>query len=53
MLCDLPIAMLSNCDSTTHSELAKKAGANAYLTKPYEEGEFLQAIKRLLELKLG
>ena len=45
----LPIAMLSNCDSTTHSELALKEGANAYLTKPYEEAVFLAEIAKLLE----
>ncbi|MEM9137426.1 MAG: response regulator, partial [Cyanobacteria bacterium P01_F01_bin.42] len=45
----LPIAMLSNCDSTTHSELALKAGANAYLTKPYVEEVFLADISKLLE----
>jgi chemotaxis protein histidine kinase CheA/CheY-like chemotaxis protein len=44
----LPIAMLSNCDSKTHSDLALKAGANAYLTKPYEEDEFLKTVAELL-----
>lgn len=44
----LPIAMLSNCDSTTHSELALKEGADAYLTKPYEESVFLGEIATLL-----
>ena len=44
----MPIAMLSNCDSTTHSELAIKEGANAYLTKPYEESVFLAEIAKLL-----
>ncbi|NJN23592.1 MAG: response regulator, partial [Acaryochloridaceae cyanobacterium RL_2_7] len=45
----LPIAMLSNCDSTTHSELAIKEGANAYLTKPYVEAVFLDKISKLIE----
>ncbi|MCM1984960.1 response regulator [Lyngbya confervoides] len=45
----LPIAMLSHCDSATHSDLAMKAGANAYLTKPYEETEFLNTIAALLQ----
>ena len=44
----LPIAMLSNCDSTTHSELAIKEGANAYLTKPYDEEVFLEQIASLI-----
>ena len=44
----LPIAMLSNCDSTTHSDLALQEGADAYLTKPYEEEVFLGEIAKLL-----
>jgi len=45
----LPIAMLSNCDSTTHSDLALKEGADAYLTKPYDEEVFLTEIATLLK----
>ena len=43
----IPIIMLTGKDSMVDRILGKVIGANAYLTKPYEFSDFLDALKKI------
>jgi CheY-like chemotaxis protein len=47
-LADIPVVMLSTCNSDQHRRLANTLGANAYLTKPYEESSLLATLQALI-----
>ncbi|NJM64583.1 MAG: response regulator [Acaryochloris sp. RU_4_1] len=47
-LADIPVVMLSTCNSDQHRRLANALGANAYLTKPYEETSLLATLQALI-----
>ena len=47
-LTKIPIIMLTGKDSTVDKVLGKVIGADAYLTKPYEFSDLLEAIKKIL-----
>jgi len=44
----IPIIMITSRAGTKHRERGKKAGANAYLSKPYKESELLMEVEKLL-----
>ncbi len=44
----IPIMMITSRSGQKHRDRAKKAGADAYLTKPYKETELLSEVRRLL-----
>ncbi len=46
---DLPIIMLTSRGSEKHRQLAMRLGANAYITKPYQDHELLQMIEQVLQ----
>ena len=45
---DIPIIMITSRSGEKHRERAVRAGANAYLTKPYKEAELISTVHRLL-----
>ncbi|HSH40954.1 MAG TPA: Hpt domain-containing protein [Arenicellales bacterium] len=45
---DIPIIMITSRAGAKHREKAMELGANAYLTKPYQERELLEQINALL-----
>ena len=47
-LMEIPVAMLTSRSSDKHKQLATQLGANAYLTKPYIEQQFLETIKTMM-----
>ncbi len=44
----MPIIMVTSRSGDKHRERAMKLGANDYLTKPYQEEQLMQAIRRIL-----
>jgi chemosensory pili system protein ChpA (sensor histidine kinase/response regulator) len=42
---DLPIIMITSRSQEKHRRLAEQAGINSYITKPYNDGDLLQAIR--------
>ena len=42
----LPIIMITSRSQDKHRELAQQAGVDAYITKPYNEGELLKLIRQ-------
>ncbi len=45
-LSDLPVLMLTSRSSSKHREMALAAGVDAYVTKPFDEGELLKIIDK-------
>lgn len=45
---NIPVVMLSTCNSDQHRQLATTLGANAYLNKPYDEDSFLATLQALI-----
>lgn len=45
---NLPVVMLSTCNSDQHRQLATTLGANAYLAKPYDESNLLATLQALV-----
>ncbi len=45
---NLPVFMITSRSTTKHREQAKKAGVDAYLTKPYQDTELLDLIDNAL-----
>jgi chemotaxis family two-component system sensor histidine kinase/response regulator PixL len=43
-----PVVVLTSCSAEKHRQLAHALGANAYLTKPYLENEFLSTVENLI-----
>jgi chemotaxis protein histidine kinase CheA len=44
----LPVIMITSRSQDKHRRMAEQAGVNAYFTKPYNDGELLQAIRSSL-----
>ena len=44
----IPIVMITSRAGQKHRDRGKKAGANAYLSKPYKETELISEVKKLL-----
>jgi chemosensory pili system protein ChpA (sensor histidine kinase/response regulator) len=44
----IPIVMITSRAGEKHRSRGKKAGANAYLSKPYKESELIEEVSRLL-----
>lgn len=44
----LPVIMITSRSQDKHRRLAEQAGVNAYITKPYQDADLLQAIRRAL-----
>jgi chemosensory pili system protein ChpA (sensor histidine kinase/response regulator) len=47
----IPIVMITSRAGQKHRDRGMKAGANAYLSKPYKESELISEVKRLLKKK--
>jgi len=47
----IPVVILSSRSAEKHRQLAQEIGANAYLTKPYLEHEFLSTVASLVNTK--
>lgn len=45
---NIPVVMLSTCNSDQHRQLATTLGANAYLNKPYNEEGLLATLQALI-----
>jgi chemosensory pili system protein ChpA (sensor histidine kinase/response regulator) len=48
----LPIIMITSRAGQKHRKKARKAGANAYLTKPYQEVELVEQVSAMLDIEL-
>ncbi len=44
----IPIVMITSRSGQKHRDRAARAGANAYLTKPYKESELVSQVNALL-----
>jgi chemosensory pili system protein ChpA (sensor histidine kinase/response regulator) len=42
----LPVIMITSRSQDKHRRMAREAGVDAYITKPYNDGELLQAIRQ-------
>jgi len=49
---NVPIIMITSRAGKKHRDRGEKAGANAYLSKPYKESELIDEVKRLLRKDL-
>jgi len=47
----IPIVMITSRSGQKHRDRAERAGANAYLTKPYKESELISTVNALLGRK--
>jgi chemosensory pili system protein ChpA (sensor histidine kinase/response regulator) len=45
---DLPVIMITSRSQDKHRRLAEQAGVDAYVTKPYNDRDLLQTIRRLV-----
>jgi chemosensory pili system protein ChpA (sensor histidine kinase/response regulator) len=48
----VPVVMITSRAGQKHRRKARKAGANAYLTKPYQEVELVEKVSEMLEMDL-
>jgi chemosensory pili system protein ChpA (sensor histidine kinase/response regulator) len=48
----IPIVMITSRAGQKHRKKAREAGANAYLTKPYQETELVAQVSKMLEMDL-
>jgi chemosensory pili system protein ChpA (sensor histidine kinase/response regulator) len=48
----IPVIMITSRAGQKHRKKARSAGANAYLTKPYQEVELLEQVGELLDMEL-
>jgi CheY-like chemotaxis protein len=44
-----PVVMLSSRAASKHRDKAKSLGASGFMTKPYEDGDFISLVKRLTQ----
>ncbi|MBE9009573.1 hybrid sensor histidine kinase/response regulator [Pseudanabaenaceae cyanobacterium LEGE 13415] len=51
-LTQAPVIMLTSRSNEKHQQLAKQLGASSYLTKPFDQGELVQVVDRLIEGKV-
>ena len=49
---NVPIIMITSRAGKKHRDRGAKAGANAYLSKPYKESELIAEVKRLLQKEM-
>jgi chemosensory pili system protein ChpA (sensor histidine kinase/response regulator) len=50
---EIPIIMITSRAGQKHRKKARKAGANDYLTKPYQEPDLIAKVGEMLETSLG
>ena len=48
----VPVVMITSRAGQKHRRKARKAGANAYLTKPYQEAELVEKVSEMLDIDL-
>ena len=48
----VPVVMITSRAGQKHRKKARKAGANAYLTKPYQEAELVEQVSDMLDIEL-
>jgi chemosensory pili system protein ChpA (sensor histidine kinase/response regulator) len=48
----VPIVMITSRAGQKHRRKARQAGANAYLTKPYQEVELVEKVGEMLDIDL-
>jgi chemosensory pili system protein ChpA (sensor histidine kinase/response regulator) len=48
----VPVVMITSRAGQKHRRKARKAGANAYLTKPYQEAELVEQVSEILDMDL-
>jgi chemosensory pili system protein ChpA (sensor histidine kinase/response regulator) len=48
----VPIVMITSRAGQKHRKKARMAGANAYLTKPYQEAELVEQVGAMLDIEL-
>jgi chemosensory pili system protein ChpA (sensor histidine kinase/response regulator) len=48
----VPIVMITSRAGQKHRKKARKAGANGYLTKPYQEAELVEEVSAMLDIEL-
>jgi chemosensory pili system protein ChpA (sensor histidine kinase/response regulator) len=49
----VPVIMITSRAGQKHRQKARKAGANGYMTKPYQEAELLEKVSEVLEIELA
>jgi len=48
----VPVVMITSRAGQKHRRKARQAGANAYLTKPYQEAELVEQVSEILDMDL-
>ena len=48
----VPVIMITSRAGQKHRKKARQAGANAYLTKPYQEAELIEQVAAVLDIEL-
>jgi chemosensory pili system protein ChpA (sensor histidine kinase/response regulator) len=48
----IPVVMITSRAGQKHRRKARKAGANDYLTKPYQEMELVEKVSEMLDMEL-
>jgi chemosensory pili system protein ChpA (sensor histidine kinase/response regulator) len=48
----VPVVMITSRAGQKHRKKARVAGANAYLTKPYQEADLVEQVSEMLEIEL-
>lgn len=48
----IPVVMITSRSGQKHRRKARKAGADAYLTKPYQEADLIEQVADMLDLEL-
>ncbi|MDH3940823.1 MAG: response regulator, partial [Xanthomonadales bacterium] len=48
----VPVVMITSRAGQKHRRKARQAGANAYLTKPYQEAELVEKVSEMLDIDL-
>jgi chemosensory pili system protein ChpA (sensor histidine kinase/response regulator) len=48
----VPVVMITSRAGQKHRRKAREAGANAYLTKPYQEAELVDQVSEMLDIEL-
>lgn len=46
---DTPVVMLTSRAASKHRDKARALGVNGFMTKPYEDGDFISLVKRLTQ----
>jgi two-component system, OmpR family, response regulator len=49
----IPVIMLTSCADSESKEIGFLAGTDDYMTKPFERGELVARVRRLLERTYG